>query len=483
VTASFAQAPVQEGEILDGKYRVDQVLGVGGMGVVVAATHVQLNTKVALKFLLPEVLNEPKIVDRFVREARSAVQIQSEYVARVTDVSTLPSGSPYMVMEFLEGQDLAEHLAKNGPLPVTQVVGYLLQACEAVAEAHSLGIVHRDLKPANLFLAQRNRREAIVKVLDFGISKSKDSGALNLTKTASMMGSPYYMSPEQMKSSRDVDPRSDIWAIGIIMFELLAGSPPFEGATITELVVSVTTGKLPSIRELRPEVPSGLADVIVKCLQRDPDKRYADVGALAKALAPFGPPRSDVSVERISRILGAASIQPPPQGMPAGSTVTTASSTMQGTASAWANSQESSRPKHRGLVIMLAAVVAMLAISVIVWKLTSSRPVPPAVASTAIPSVSTSALVAATEAPAPSASPAPIVLVPQAASVAPVAPVAATAATSASTQSAHAVAPVAAKTVGKAATGRSKDSPKASSPVAAPAAPAANRGLNMGMKE
>src|ERR1700691_5286438 len=164
-------APVAQGEVLDGKYRVERVLGVGGMGIVVAATHVQLNTRVALKFLLPAALGNAQIVERFAREARAAVQIQSEHVARVTDVGTLPTGSPYMVMEYLEGRDLSQALEKDGPMPVVQAVGYLLEACEAIAEAHSLGIVHRDLKPANLFCVRRADGLLAIKVLDFGISK------------------------------------------------------------------------------------------------------------------------------------------------------------------------------------------------------------------------------------------------------------------------------------------------------------------------
>src|SRR6185369_16167177 len=193
--ASPQPAPVKPGDVLDGKYRVERVLGVGGMGVVVAATHVQLETRVALKFLLPEVLGQPQVVQRFAREARAAVQIQSEHVARVIDVSTLPTGSPYMVMEYLEGGDLSQALAKNGAMPVGQSVNYLLQACEAIAEAHALGIVHRDLKPANLFLARRAGRDPIVKVLDFGISKSGDGATSGLTQTSNVMGSPQYMSP------------------------------------------------------------------------------------------------------------------------------------------------------------------------------------------------------------------------------------------------------------------------------------------------
>lgn len=480
MTVAIDQAPVHEGDILDGKYRVDRILGAGGMGVVVAATHVQLNTKVALKFLLAEVLNEPTVVERFVREARAAVQIQSEHVARVTDVSTLPSGSPYMVMEFLEGQDLAQYMAQQGALPVQQTVGFLLQACEAVAEAHALGIVHRDLKPANLFLTQRHRREPIVKVLDFGISKSKDSGALNLTNTAAMMGSPYYMSPEQMKSSRDVDSRSDIWAIGVILFELVTGQVPFQGNTITEVVVSVTTGKIPNIRDLRPDVPAGLADVVGHCLERDPDRRYADIGALAKALVPFGPPRGDISAERIARILGAVASGFPacPSAVPSNIAVL-AAPRAQATAAAWGNTSDPSRTAHRGTLVALLVVVALLAGTVVIWRITSTEKVPTA-AGTA-PVEATAPVAIATVPPTlPSVSAAVIVLAATttSASAEPV-PLPSVAKPQALTPAKPSVNPSVTRP-----TERRKYAPAITPAERAPVAtPPANRGLNMGMKE
>jgi serine/threonine-protein kinase len=468
-TDPLDQAPVPAGEILDGKYRVDRIIGAGGMGVVVAATHVQLNTQVALKFLLPEALRDSKVVERFVREARSAVQIQSEHVARVIDVATLPTGSPYMVMEYLEGQDLAATLGTSGALPVAQAVGYVLQACEAIAEAHSLGIVHRDLKPANLFLVRRHRREPIVKVLDFGISKSNDPASLSLTKTASMMGSPYYMSPEQMKSARDVDARSDIWAIGVILFELLSGTTPFQGETITELVVSVTQGRVPSVRDLRPEVPVGLADVIARCLERDPDQRYPDVGKLAQALAPFGPPRSDVTVERISRILGAIpSGRPLPADGTGGGGMAAEKSGAQATAVNFANSQTSFQSSRRLPIVVAVAGIAAGMVAVLVWRGTTRAPhaaVDNAPAASMSPSsVPAQAVEAASSAPpatsAPAASSSAPTVLPVPASAAPV--------------------KVASQRPGARPAAATK---KPASPAAAQTPAPANRGLNMGMKE
>ncbi|HMA95974.1 MAG TPA: serine/threonine-protein kinase, partial [Polyangiaceae bacterium] len=223
----------QPGSVLVGKYRVVRVIGQGGMGVVVAAIHIELDTPVAIKFLLPEARNEPEVVARFAREARAAAQIKSEYVARTFDVGRLDNGSPFIVMEYLDGIDLAKRIADMGPLPIFDAVSIALQVCDALREAHALGIVHRDLKPANLFLAQRRDGSEVVKLLDFGISKltlpGTGTAGSSMTRTSSMMGSPFYMSPEQLISPKDVDPRSDIWALGATLYESLAGSPPFAG--------------------------------------------------------------------------------------------------------------------------------------------------------------------------------------------------------------------------------------------------------------
>src|SRR6478752_9937760 len=204
-TSTRMSNEVHEGQILAGKFRIERVLGQGGMGVVVAATHLQLDERVALKFLLPDALANPEAVERFAREARAAVKIKSEHVARVSDVGTLESGSPYMVMEYLQGEDLASWVRRNGAMPVPDAIEFLLQACEAIAEAHALGIVHRDLKPANLFVTRRVDGSPCIKVLDFGISKLTAAGAdQGITQTASLLGSPLYMSPEQLAAARDV---------------------------------------------------------------------------------------------------------------------------------------------------------------------------------------------------------------------------------------------------------------------------------------
>jgi serine/threonine-protein kinase len=299
---------VREGDVLAGKYRIDKILGAGGMGVVVAAYHLHLDTKVAIKFLLPQALANAQAVARFAREARAAVKIKSEHVARVSDVGTLDNGAPYMVMEYLEGKDLGAWLGKNGPLPVEQAVDFVLQACEAIAEAHALGIVHRDLKPSNLFVVRRPGGSYSVKVLDFGISKAPrgDATGPDLTATSAVMGSPLYMSPEQMQSAKEVDLRTDIWALGVVLYELLAGQSPFFADTMPELIARIITEPPPPLSTKRPDAPPGLEAALVRCLQKDRNARFQTIGDLATALVEFGSADARASVQRIRDVLSEA---------------------------------------------------------------------------------------------------------------------------------------------------------------------------------
>ncbi len=303
------KAPVTEGDILAGKYRVDRVLGAGGMGVVVSATDEQLERRVAIKFLLPEYAQHHEASERFLREARAAVKIQSEHVARVIDVGTMDTGAPYIVMEYLEGADLAEVLERQGALPVEEACRHVLEACDAIAEAHAKGIIHRDLKPANLFLARQPDGTSKVKILDFGISKSTIAGQdMSLTRTSALMGSPLYMSPEQMRSSRDVDSRTDIWSLGVILYELLTGRPPFDAQSVPELSAKVLLDHPSPVSSARPELPPELDAVFKQVLAKDPSDRYATVGDFAMDVLPFGPRRAKANVERIARTLREAGL-------------------------------------------------------------------------------------------------------------------------------------------------------------------------------
>jgi serine/threonine-protein kinase len=278
---------VKPGDVLGGKFRIERVLGEGGMGIVCAATHLQLGQLVALKFMLRPALAHKENVARFEQEARAAVRLRSDHVAKVTDVGKLDDGAPYMVMEFLEGTDLDAVLEKQGPLPIATAVDYVLQACEAIAEAHELGIVHRDLKPKNLFLAQKLGGRAIVKVLDFGISKQMGVDDMSLTSTTHVLGSPNYMSPEQLRSSKHVDHRTDIWSLGAILFELLTGQVPFPAETVTALTAKVITEAPESLRKLRPDLPEDLRGIVLKCLEKSAEHRFQSVRELVAALTPF----------------------------------------------------------------------------------------------------------------------------------------------------------------------------------------------------
>ncbi|MBN1611979.1 MAG: protein kinase [Polyangiaceae bacterium] len=309
-----------QGETLAGKYRIDEVLGVGGMGLVVAAHHVQLDERVAIKFLLPSMLTNQEAVARFTREARAAVKIKSEHVVRISDVANLDNGTPYMVMEYLQGSDLGAWLKERGALPVEQAVEFVLQACEAIAEAHVLGIVHRDLKPMNLFVIRRPDGMLSVKVLDFGISKVVRPGSsaseMSMTRTSTMMGSPLYMSPEQLHSSKDVDSRTDIWALGVILYELVTREPPFFAEGVAELVTKILTVPPAPLRSKRPDVPAALEAVVLRCLEKDRTRRFESVGELAGALQPFSPRRARLSLERISGVMRSAGLSASVLAMP-----------------------------------------------------------------------------------------------------------------------------------------------------------------------
>jgi serine/threonine-protein kinase len=274
---------------------------------VFAAWHLELDHPVAIKVVTAPLGDLEVVATRFRREVRAAAKIRSEHVARVLDFGTLETGLPYMVLELLTGNDLDHELVLRSSLPVPEAVEYILQAIEAIAEAHAAGIVHRDLKPANLFLAERADKTRIIKVLDFGISKSLlgDSAPsqVSLTQTGTMMGSPLYMSPEQMQSARDADVRSDIWALGVVLYQLLSGRTPFFGATILELFASIFNGFPPPLTNICDSVPASLDLVVQKCLACKREERYQNVGELAIALMEFAPHHAHVHCERAVRVL------------------------------------------------------------------------------------------------------------------------------------------------------------------------------------
>jgi serine/threonine-protein kinase len=290
------------GQIVADKYRIDAIVGTGGMGVVAAATHVELDQKVAIKFLRDA---SPEALARFHREARLLVKLKSQNVARVFDVGALDDDTPYIVMELLEGEDLGAALKTRGRLPVEEAVDYVLMATCAVAEAHTMGMIHRDLKPANLFLARGPGGTTLVKVLDFGVSKvveqdrpSDMSRPGDLTNEGVALGSPGYMSPEQMTSSRDVDARSDVFSLGAILYRLVSGDAPYKGHSVVSVLANMAIEPMRPLDEVAP-VPRQLAEVVERALAQDREQRWPSVAHFARALAPFASRRGRQSVDQI----------------------------------------------------------------------------------------------------------------------------------------------------------------------------------------
>lgn len=313
-------ARTQVGEVIAGKYRVERVLGVGGMGIVVAARHLELDELRAIKLLHPAELGNAQSVARFGREARAIARLRSEHVARIHDAGRLENGIPYIVLEHLEGSDLHKLGKQRGRFSVGDAVLYVLQACDAVAEAHAAGTVHRDLKPANLFLTQRRDGSPCIKVLDFGISKHLGKGRFqsSWTRTEDILGSPLYMSPEQMRSTRDVDTRTDIWALGAILYRLLAGESPFAATSVADVYANILEREPRALTSVRSDIPHGLAQAIQRCLHKDREQRMQSAIELMAALAPYAPdeeaPRSARAAGRYIRV--AAAPRPPVLSFP-----------------------------------------------------------------------------------------------------------------------------------------------------------------------
>ncbi|MBK9264659.1 MAG: serine/threonine protein kinase [Polyangiaceae bacterium] len=293
----------QPGTLLVGKYRIERQLGSGGMGVVLEATHVALGQTVAVKLLNAEHARSPDVVARFLREARIAATLPSEHIARVSDVGMTETGEPYIVMERLVGRDLDAELHMRGKLPIAEAVDLMLEACEGVAMAHAYNLVHRDLKPANLFLAERPLRPRVLKVLDFGLSKEDTGNHAGLTGSETVFGTPQYMSPEQIQSARNVDARSDQHALGMILYEMIAGQPAFSAPSVTQLIVVIATHPPPHVRVVRPDVPAKLDEALVRAMAKRPADRFPDLAAFAAAIAPFGGSDARTRAELVARAL------------------------------------------------------------------------------------------------------------------------------------------------------------------------------------
>lgn len=303
------------GDVIAGKYRIEREIGRGGMGVVFAALHIDLDQPIAVKILHEYAAYDQAAISRLLREARAAAKISSSHVVRVMDVGAFPEGGAYIAMELLEGRDLADILQQNGPIPVAEAVDYLVEVCDAVAAAHAAGIVHRDLKPANLFIADGADGISTIKVLDFGVSKivPKSGQVVNsgeLTQTGQIFGSPNYMSPEQLRSATDVDGRTDIWALGVVFYELVSGKLPFGGASMADVLAAVVRDTPPPLSSICPAVSPELAAIIARCLEKEPNDRFADVVQFAQALAPFASAEKQALIARIKRVIAVRAAAP-----------------------------------------------------------------------------------------------------------------------------------------------------------------------------
>ncbi|XXX71674.1 serine/threonine-protein kinase [Sorangium sp. So ce134] len=453
-TAQLLAPVAQPGELIAAKYRIERVVAIGGMGVVLAARNEDLDQQVAIKILRQDALTNQEAVARFLREARTAARLQGEHVARVFDVGTTESGVPFMVMEFLSGLDLQQVIETHGPLSIQDAVDYVLQALEAVAEAHAAGVVHRDIKPSNLFLAEHPDGTRHIKVLDFGISKGQglDSPAEpGLTSTKQVMGSPGYMSPEQMMAPRTVDGRADVWSFGVLLYTLVTGEQPFQGETVAAVMANILHQPVPRLRDKRSDAPATLERIVARCLERDVSARYANVGKLAQALEPLGSSFAKLSTSRIQSAIGAAS--------PAGQTLLNSRAAEDSdrlSGASWTHTGFRRRSRRRLLVAAGVAALVAGAAGAGAWLVGGVRVAPEA------PS---SAAAGEPERPGPS--------VPAAAPSAPAA-AAASAAPPVPAPSAPAATPSAAATeTGAAAAAAASAAPPVPAPSAAPAAGAA----------
>ena len=280
--------PVGPGATIAGRWQVIRELGRGASGAVFEARD-RGGIRAALKVLLPEWRNHEEVLERFVREARVLMRLHSPHVGRLLDVGNLDATQgalPYLALEYLEGTDLGRLVETQGRVPYRQALAWCADACEGIAEAHALGVVHRDVKPSNVFLADAGQGAGpLVKVIDFGIAVGDEAGGSRITSMGKVVGSPAYMSPEQMMAATDVDLRADIWSMGVLLYEILAGDTPFGGNGHLALFANVMTKPpLPLRARLKEEVPPGVEAVILKCLRRPREERYQSMTELAGEL-------------------------------------------------------------------------------------------------------------------------------------------------------------------------------------------------------
>lgn len=357
-----ARRPVV-GDIIAEKFRLERLLGRGGMGFVMAARHIELDELFAIKFIENRTDSDVVAAGRFYREARATLRLKNEHVVRVFDASAGQGESmPYIIMEYLEGANLAAVLARSGVLPVTQAIDYVLQACEAIAEAHMLGIVHRDIKPSNIVLTAGAGDTPFIKVLDFGISTGpNDKGEVDftLTETGAVFGSAAYMSPEQLRSTKHVDHRADVWSLGVVLHELVCGAAPFDAESSVALSIAIAMDAPLPMRQMRPDAPPELERIVLACLEKDREARVQSVAELANLLRPLASPRGVQSCDIIERIASAG----PPPSLPVPSARPSAPLLSFGKTEPQVPPQQVTRSSRRSTTALIGAFVAVAALS------------------------------------------------------------------------------------------------------------------------
>jgi serine/threonine-protein kinase len=349
------------GDVVDGKYRIVRLLGEGGMGAVYEGENTRIHRRVAIKVLHSTVAQDQAAVQRFEREAQAAGRIGNQHIVEVLDLGNLPDGDRYMVMEFLDGESLAERIKTRGRLQAAEVCNMALGMLEGLAAAHDVGIIHRDLKPDNVFLVRRGGQADFVKLVDFGISKfNVVGGEFSMTRTGAVMGTPYYMSPEQAKGTRDIDHRVDLYAAGVILYEAVSGQVPFDAETFNELLFKIVLEDAPPISKIVPELDAGFAQIVDKARSKDPAQRYQNAREFQQALQGWA---SGAKVDFSSFGATQAHGVTPVHGSP---------TLGQGTSSAWAQSAERSVPTRSKAWLWVAIAAAVLLVGGIFMALKSS---------------------------------------------------------------------------------------------------------------
>jgi serine/threonine protein kinase len=462
------------GTTLAEKYRIDRIVGRGGMGVVFAATHLWTGRPVAVKLLLPGLADDAGLVKRFLREARAAAGLRHPNVVDVLDMGSEPDGTVYLVLEMLVGESLDAVLERHGRLTLRELAAWVVPVCDAVGAAHGQGIVHRDLKPENIFLHRPAEGVTLPKLLDFGIAKVLGTGTSKQTAVGSVIGTLHYMSPEQAEGRADVGPRSDVWALGVVLYECLTGRMPFDGSNGPAILLAISRGAFEPVSSLRPEMAPALCAVVTRCLSHAPDGRFADAAALADALRE-ALQRADVETP--------TRIEPPRTAPSAEAPRPANTASPEETHPGFAPTLEATAvdpPPGRRAVWPAAVVVGALVAVAVAVSLRPSVDAPPLAAS---PSLSVPAHVAATAAPAPAAAPvvvapppAPVVAAPPPAPVVAAPPQALAPAPASALEGPSGPVPVARHGGGRRAASRPAAGPEAavSRPAAAePTAPAA----------